>query len=734
MRSYCKQQVGAGGPVVPMLRIKVRAVQCARRIGGEVTRSTGDPVGCFYRLQLVQGFCYLAPAACTPHPTLDRTPMIARTLRSLTALAAALLLAPVQALTINRLIVHIHTRDVTFASTDDPTHLIIGGKDFNLDNPDHDDLERNNNDEFILRPNDAGFTLELVKLIGTIVVEKTEDSYFGGGWAFGGITIWAESTGSTPIYRNDAVNVWLDGDGLEWSTTFGDPGWNIPDEPPFPPCVTGDVDLGLVIDSDCDGTPDNDDPKFDTPVDSDGDGLPDPYETGQGLDPNNPDQDSDGWIDGKKNRRSVLILERIECLDEEEDIGRDELYVAVEDVRYPLSAALDAAWPLDEGDHVSPFTIVDSRVSGPTGALAFTSRLRIREADPYYFKKPTDDTYSIQDLSWGESGSFQVDFAGDDMHYILSFRAATATFADAQPREDSDTDGDGLSDGLEFRLSTQDPTVQQTPQPGFNGLADPGRRNLFLTFDMSGSGYGIAYNTKQMVVSQYAVHDIAFRFDDGYLGDGGDILPYDASVTTSDAEAFGDGPDGQFAGRKRIYRYCVSAEEACCEGHSGVANFPSSGKRNVVLARQTEWAGWSPIVLMHELGHSVGLCHRDGDGVGQESADCTVPEASRPIQCPGYCGVDQDSNTAMGANLGGLLGIIVIGAIGLGLGIWAGIKIGAAIGSTLGGVIGGIIGGIIGGLIGGIAGFMGSDAYLRLVDYAPQEWDGLVFFLNTVFP
>ncbi len=652
--------------------------------------------------------------------------------RSMIMIMACVLGGRSFALQIHTLIVHVHTRDVTFAGTDDPVHLIIGGKEFNLDNPEQDDLERNNTDEFLLHANDAGFTLEMVQLIGTIVIEKTEDGFWGGGWAFGGITIWAESAGSTPIYSNQAINQWLDGDDLEWSTTFGDPGWNITEEPPFPACVSGDVDLGLVVDSDCDSIPDGEDRTFDTPPDSDGDGLPDPYETSQGLDPNDPDNDNDGWVDGKRNRRSVLILERIECLDEEEDIGRDELYVAVEDVRYPASATLDAAWPLDEGDHVSPFTIVDSRVAPQNGDLAFTSRLRIREADPYWFEKPTDDTYLVQDLQWGESGTFQVEYSADDAHYILSFRAATATFADANPKADTDTDGDGLSDGMEFLISDQDANVQGQVIPGFNGLADPGKRNLFLTFDMSGNGYSITYNTKQMVVSQFAVHDVAMRFDDGYLGDGGDVLAYDASVTTDDAENFRDGPNGQFDGRDRIYRYCISAEEACCEGHSGVGEFPPG--RELVLARQTEVAQWSPIVLMHELGHTLGLCHRDGDGVGIESADCTVQPAARPFQCNGYCGVGQDSDTAMGANLGGLAGIIVLALIGIGLGIWAGIKLGVAIGSTLGGWIGGIIGGIIGGFLGAVGGFVLSDAYLRFVNYALQEWNGLEFFTTVISP
>src|SRR5262245_7838306 len=94
--------------------------------------------------------------------------------------------------TISTLIVEIRTRDTLFAGTDDPVHLIIGGRDFDLDDPNRDDFERGNTDRFELPINGSDFSIELIRLIGTITVAKTEDSFWGGGWNFGGITIWAD--------------------------------------------------------------------------------------------------------------------------------------------------------------------------------------------------------------------------------------------------------------------------------------------------------------------------------------------------------------------------------------------------------------------------------------------------------------------------------------------------------------------------------------------------------------
>ena len=101
---------------------------------------------------------------------------------------------------------------------------------------------------------------------------------------------------------------------------------------------------------------------FDTPVDSDDDGLPDLDETQTGSSPTNPDSDGDGWHDGR-NRRTFLLLARIQCRDEDEDVGHDEVYLVAEDVRFPEEAPLHGYWEMNR--RYGSLALHDSRLPGP---------------------------------------------------------------------------------------------------------------------------------------------------------------------------------------------------------------------------------------------------------------------------------------------------------------------------------------------------------------------------------
>ena len=267
------------------------------------------------------------------------------------------------------------------------------------------------------------------------------------------------------------------------------------------------------------------DPTFDVPEDRDGDGLPDRYEVQIGTDPDKADTDGDGWVDGPKNRRTFLLLERIEALDEGEDIGKDEIYLVSEDVRFPQSFKLDGYWPMNHGTVITPNVIIDKRVSPSTGALSFKSRIKLREADVTVFEHPFDDTYGSLDLTWtGERGTHVWEVKSDDYHYRLHFRWFTLFFADPNPTDpNGDSDGDGLTEQLEFKISTQDPSLRPIGVPrieGYDGLADPGQRELFVEIDALGASEALKEDAKIMVASQFYYHGITPRFDDGYLGGG----------------------------------------------------------------------------------------------------------------------------------------------------------------------------------------------------------------------
>lgn len=641
----------------------------------------------------------------------------------LTALVLLSTLGGAHAQIITKLTVEIKTKDKMFAGTDDPIHLLIGGHDLHLDDPDRDDFERNNLDRFEKDIPGIGLDLGLLRRMGTISVIKTKDSFWGGGWDFKGMTIWGH--GPDPIYENPDIDVSLDGDHLEWHTTLGEPGWNLPPEPlPWPPCLTGDIDLGILIDSDCDGIADESDPSpFDTPVDSDGDCLPDLFEEQRGMDPNDPDSDDDGWLDGC-NRRSYLVLTKVECLDEREDWGRDEIYLVTEDVRAPMSVDLDNTWVMDDDTEVFPFTIVDFRAAPPAApgdpALNYTSHVRLREQDPTFLRRPTDDTYKKFTVTWSENSAITEVHQDDDSHYIMTFQSYTTTFLDPSPLDkDGDADEDKLADSLEFMISVQDPRVQPMNIAGYNGLADPESREMFIELDHAGADHRIKFTAKQMVGSQFYYHNVRPRFDDGYLG-GGTELPYEEYVTMDELTDNYYNDSTIFAPeRRQFYRYALFVDKI--DGWFIFAtNGLARGKR-IVVARQTLTGLFGPIVYMHELGHTLELCHTD-----QWMADPPVTSETCPIPsgnkwCREYCGVPKDADTAMGDTVG--LDSILAGALGLAL-------IGAIIGGALFGLPGALIGAGIGLVVGGVAGFFNSDAYQRLVNYHDIEWENIKIWLR----
>jgi len=635
-------------------------------------------------------------------------------------------LAPPQILAqpVNKLIVEIKTADVRFAGTDDPIHLIFGGQDFKLDNPSKDDFERNNRDTFELSP--VGMDFALIRAIGTIAIVKTGDSFFGGGWKVEGITIWADSNTTPPLYQNPSIQKWLDGGDLEWHTTLGEPGWTVPEPPPFPPCVSGDIDLGTVTDSDCDGIPDGSDTSFTPGQDQDGDGLPDLYETLTGLNPTDPDSDADGWWDGR-NRRSILILVKVDCRDEEEDVGSDEIFITSEDVRFPVATTLNAYWAMDDNSVVFPGAIVDSRVAAGANAasppLSYKTRIRLRESDFEFFESPTDDTYTVRELTWGENQTIELVHETGDAHYMLTFQSRTLPFNDPSPLGDNDTDSDGLRDNLEFLISTQNSTVQPSVIPGYDGLTDPTHRDLFLEIDTVNTAR-LSYDAKQAVASQLYAHAIHPRIDDGHLGGGQNIITAlgqpagpmqgPTAITMDDLE--NTLRPANFADvRRKHFRYGLYVEVTAGEGRNGVAR----GK-NLIVAIETMLGDFSAIVLMHELGHTLGLCHPGGDGKPPEvSATCPTPTNWPHIGCRHYCGVGDDAVTAMGADIG--LDSILIGA-------GAGALIGGLAGFAIGGPLGAVLGALIGGFLGSLLGLSNADAYLRVVDFHTNEWNALRFW------
>lgn len=105
------------------------------------------------------------------------------------------------------LFVELTTADELWAGTDDDVWLDIGDRTFYLDNPNHDDRERNNVEGYAL--NYSGVTRNDVKRVG---IRKSPDG-FAGGWKLQRVRVWVRGE---LICDENNINQWLEDDHLWW--------------------------------------------------------------------------------------------------------------------------------------------------------------------------------------------------------------------------------------------------------------------------------------------------------------------------------------------------------------------------------------------------------------------------------------------------------------------------------------------------------------------------------------
>ncbi|MGR8940346.1 MAG: hypothetical protein ACU83P_02035, partial [Gammaproteobacteria bacterium] len=208
-------------------------------------------------------------------------------------------------------------------------------------------------------------------------------------------------------------------------------------------------------------------------------------------------------------------------------------------------------------------------------------------------------------------------------------------------------------------------------------------------------------------------------FDDGYLG-GGNELPYEAPISLEDLEqSYKCNP--KFFWRERFdhFHYMLSVDRMTdilfdiFFQANGKARRPGT---NLIISRQTMLGEFSAIVFIHELGHNLSLCHPVGTNEPPSPSPICDANGDPPAGwsgCRNYCGVGDNDVTAMGDDVG--FDSIIGGAAG-------GAVIGAGIGFGVGGPVGAAVGAGVGAVIGGLLGFFNSDAWLRVVDYHPNEW------------
>lgn len=586
--------------------------------------------------------------------------------------------------------IKVRTGNRSWSGTDDRVYFrmkLTGSSEerkWRLDNPDHDDFEKGHTDTFVLRdslPDD-------VCQIRSIWITKNKDSW-AGGWFLRGIEIYYNDAPSNQLYSHPNIKKWMEDNSRRWSPeNFSTP--ECPAEPPplvcpgtgttsgtptaILPATPGQLIVWEDSDRDCypdhveeacgtdpnnpdtdgDGIPDGfEDPNHNCIVDADetdatnsdsnGDGIADGMYDGDGdglfdwrdPNPNNKDSDGDGWEDGPTNVRTCLELFRIECIDESFGLGADDVFVVVDDVRFPIDAeGLDGYFKLNSGEDTYPMVDVARRVHSASQSDNYQAKVELWDDDLFDF---TDDFWWKEILDFREQGTFVLELRDDDQHYKLTFKAYRERFYDPNPAfGNADNDRDGILDGEEHQLSGD-----------LRGLSDPGQPDIFLQLNWLGADQEPEPYSKIDVVSQFYYHGYPIHLDDGDFGGGGK-LPYKEEVSMSDAEEYAD--NHLAIDRHGLFHF-VLAVDVVAEYKFGVASGPSCNDLGQLVCNDTSHryglmsfksdyldhiSDLESIVFMHELGHTLGLCHRFKDG---PSRVVDTPRCSglNPPQCD-MCG------------------------------------------------------------------------------------------------
>nr|WP_275690781.1 hypothetical protein [Halorubellus sp. JP-L1] len=297
-------------------------------------------------------------------------------------------------------------------------------------------------------------------------------------------------------------------------------------------------------------------------ADSDGDGLDDGAERDAGTNPLVADSDGDGLGDGR----------------EVHDLGTD-----------PLATDTD-----DDG-------LADGREVESTGT------------DPLVVDTDGDGLGDDREVTAIGSDPTEADTDGDGLRDGREVRDL-----ETDPTE-ADTDGDGLADGREVEVVGTDPTVADTDGDGLDdgveaaetgplAAADPLARDVFVELDYM-RGERPDPDAVALVVDRFA--NAPIENPDGSTGVALHVVVDDAiprEPTTSEFDSVRLRLS-HFDNTARGYHHAMVVADARATGES-VAGFATTG--HVVLQTHGDdgdayTTRGQAHVLMHELGHSLGL-------------------------------------------------------------------------------------------------------------------------------
>ncbi|MDI6917250.1 MAG: CARDB domain-containing protein [Thermoplasmatales archaeon] len=164
-----------------------------------------------------------------------------------------------------------------------------------------------------------------------------------------------------------------------------------------------------------------------------------------------PDSDNDGLLDGPANNVIKVWLEKMHVIDDHDYIGAGEIYIRVDNVRYPSSGT----WSINSGETKYLWIFARAKLL----PCVVTVQVIVKEEDP--FLEETIGTFTVY-----ISGAGTATVGNSDV--TLYFKSTKYPFWDPNPLR-ADTDGDGINDKDEI-----------------NYLSD--RVKNFLTADTDGDG------------------------------------------------------------------------------------------------------------------------------------------------------------------------------------------------------------------------------------------------------
>lgn len=375
---------------------------------------------------------------------------------------------------------------------------------------------------------------------------------------------------------------------------------------------------------------------------------------GSNPSPSSPpvDADGDGWFTASTNAAMIVTLTSAAFPGGPVPGGFE---ILVDEVRFPLSPTLNGRFgqpfnlvPGTVGPAVTIGTPVATRVRGVSGTGATGTPFAVTVGTRYHpFVPPLAPALppivapDVR-LRFGETTGplTPVVVAVPGVGAVtLNFSVTTTMFADPNPTNArGDLDADGIPEDAEASLDARFGGIFD-PRPGSAGDID-------MIVGSTGPAYTLAAATREDLRSRFIQHSINLHIDEGMLngmrGNGGVMNLSGTGVPAPTADVITGAQltavrNLNIPASRRATSQFVLIATAVTLGTGTTFGFSQAGA--MAYGGGLPVLGSTPLfqkgMLMHELGHAIGLCHpvfQDGTTVGGGGGTiCSGPCGSVPV-------------------------------------------------------------------------------------------------------